>query len=114
MGGMIATVELCFFRFGAIAVSPLGRTGAESQGSGGVVQSKNEKLGLRNQEHMSTQVQMGFFLGQALFLKVPSHHSGKQNFKYDSAVTSKTPTIASTTRRLLLKTLKVPSHHSEK
>jgi hypothetical protein len=33
MGGMIVAAELWFFRFGAIAISPPGRRGAEFQGS---------------------------------------------------------------------------------
>jgi hypothetical protein len=33
MGGMTAATELWFFRFGAIAISPLGRRGAKFQRS---------------------------------------------------------------------------------
>jgi hypothetical protein len=50
MGGMIARAELWFFRFGAIAISPLGQRGAEFQGSKKVVRGGNAKLGLRNQK----------------------------------------------------------------
>jgi hypothetical protein len=45
----------------------------------------------------------GVFPGRALFLKVPSHHSGKQNFRHNSTVTYKTPTVSSTTRQLPIK-----------
>jgi hypothetical protein len=54
MGGMIAAAELYFFRFGAIAISLAERTEAEFQGSRGVVQSGNMKLGLINQKCTST------------------------------------------------------------
>jgi hypothetical protein len=56
MGGMTAATELCFFRFGAIAISPAERTGIRSQGSRGMVRGGNVKLGLRNQNYTSVRV----------------------------------------------------------
>jgi hypothetical protein len=54
MGGMIVAVELWFFCFGAIAISPPGQRGAEFQRSKKVVRGGNAKLGLRNQKCTST------------------------------------------------------------
>jgi hypothetical protein len=56
MGGMTVATELCLFRFGAIAILLAERTRARSQGSIGVVRGGNVKLGLENQNCMSTRV----------------------------------------------------------
>jgi hypothetical protein len=75
-----------------------GISGKQRSGS----KRKCEVRAQKSKAHVNTSIN-GVFPGQALFLKVPSHHSGKQNFRHDSAVTSKMPTVSSTTRRLPLK-----------
>jgi hypothetical protein len=50
----MTTAELCFFRFGDIAISPAERTIAKSKENRGVVRGGNVRLGLRNQKHTST------------------------------------------------------------
>jgi hypothetical protein len=102
IGGMIAAKVLCVFRFGAIVVLPAERAGSRSQGSRGVVRGEKGKLGLRNKKTRQREYKWGFS-GRALFLKVSGHYSGKQSFRHDSAVTSKTLTASSMTRRLPLK-----------
>jgi hypothetical protein len=76
MGGMIATVELCLFRFNAITILSTEQTGEISQGSRGVVRGGNMKLGHGDQNARRREYKWGF-LGQVLFLKLPSHHSRK-------------------------------------
>jgi hypothetical protein len=75
-----------------------GISGKQRSGS----KRKCEIRAQKSKAHVNTSIN-GVFSGQALFLKVPSHHSGKQNFRHDSVVTFKTPTVSSTTRRLPLK-----------
>jgi hypothetical protein len=51
---MITMMELCFFHFGAIAISPAEQTEAKSQGNRRMVRGGKVKLGLKNQMRMST------------------------------------------------------------
>jgi hypothetical protein len=69
--------------------------GTNKSGISGKQSGSKQKCEVRAQKskaHVDTSIN-GVFSGQTLFLKVPSHHSRKQNFRHDSAVTSKTSTV---------------------
>jgi hypothetical protein len=78
MGGMTTAAELWFFRLGAIAILPAGRTRAKSE-ENIVVRGGNVKLGLNSRAHDDMSINV-VFPGWAPFLKSAKSSLGKMRF----------------------------------